>query len=287
MLNKTIVLGAAIAVTLLTTGPGTANVEASFALRPSFDSTANWLKPASTLAAAGTALSTGVHSTVVLEASLDPHPVVTLRPSAPLSIGDYGLFGSVALPMGTLPATKQWRSVSATDFTTQYGAHCRTAACATGVDGLLTKAALKAEGQPALEALTLINSSVNHLIRYRSDAADHWATPVETAARGSGDCEDFAIAKLWLLRSIGYGPEQLQLVILRDTRTTAFHAVLAVHVNGRRYILDNLSNRVLTDDALKAYVPIESFAGDKTFIHGFAKKPVAPPTLAAEIQPAS
>ena len=54
MLNKTIVLGAAIAVTLLTTGPGTANVEASFALRPSFDSTANWLKPASTLAAAGT-----------------------------------------------------------------------------------------------------------------------------------------------------------------------------------------------------------------------------------------
>ena len=76
-------------------------------------------------------------------------------------------------------------------------------------------------------------------------------------------------------------------MILRDTRTTAFHAVLAVHVNGRRYILDNLSNRVLTDDALKAYVPIESFAGDKTFIHGFAKKPVAPPTLAAEIQPAS
>ena len=76
-------------------------------------------------------------------------------------------------------------------------------------------------------------------------------------------------------------------MILRDTRTSAFHAVLAVHVNGQRYILDNLSNRVLTDEVLKAYVPIESFAGDKTFIHGFAHKPAAMPTLAAEIRPAS
>jgi predicted transglutaminase-like cysteine proteinase len=287
VLNKTVVLGAAIAATLLMTGPGAANVEASLVLRPAFDSAANWLKPASTLAAAGTAISAGVHSTIVLEASLEPHPVVTPRPSAPVPAGDYGLFGSVALPMSTLPATKQWRSVSATDFTTQYGAHCTSAACATGIGALLARAALKAEGQPALEALTLVNSSVNHLIRYRSDANDHWATPVETAARGSGDCEDFAIAKLWLLRSIGYTPSQLQLVILRDTRTRAFHAVLAVHVNGQRYILDNLSNRVLTDGALKAYVPIESFAGNKTFIHGFAKKPAAKPTLAAEIRPAA
>ena len=220
----------------------------------------------------------------MLEASLDPRPVVTLRPNAQIPSGDYGLFGSVALPMGTLPATKQWRSVSATDFTTQYGAHCQTAACGRGVDAMLTRAALKAEGQPALEALTLINSSVNRLIRYRADAGDHWATPVETAARGAGDCEDFAIAKLWLLRSIGYTPDQLQLVILRDTRTSVFHAVLAVHVNGERYILDNLSNRVLTDGMLKAYVPIESFAGDKTFIHGFDGGPTTNPNLAARIQ---
>lgn len=286
MLNKSIVLGLAAVVTLLATGPGAANVEPSFTLRPAFTTTANWLKPVSTLAAAGSAVSAGVHATIVLEASLDPRPVVTLRPNAQIPSGDYGLFGSVALPMGTLPATKQWRSVSATDFTTQYGAHCQTAACGRGVDAMLTRAALKAEGQPALEALTLINSSVNHLIRYRADAGDHWATPVETAARGAGDCEDFAIAKLWLLRSIGYTPDQLQLVILRDTRTSVFHAVLAVHVNGERYILDNLSNRVLTDGMLKAYVPIESFAGDKTFIHGFDGRPTAKPNLAARIQPA-
>jgi len=155
------------------------------------------------------------------------------------------------------------------------------------ISHLLMEAALLAQRQPALDAMTTINSSVNHLIRYRADQADIWATPVETAARGAGDCEDFAIAKLWLLRSIGYTADQLQLVVLKDTRHNVYHAVLAVHLNGQSYILDNLSNRVLTDDALKAYVPIESFAGDKTFIHGFAKKRAAPPTLAAEIQPAS
>jgi len=46
-----------------------------------------------------------------------------------------------------------------------------------------------------------------------------------------------------------------------------------VHVNGRNYILDNMSNRVSTDAAYANYKPIESFAGDRTFIHGFATKP--------------
>jgi len=252
-------------------------------LRPAFSTTGNWLT--NVIVARGAAFSSA--PAAVLEASVEIRPMPRTLAAPPVGAGEYGLFGSVALPIGALPATKQWQRVSSSDFAGEYGAHCAIAACQSGISHLLMEAALLAQRQPALDAMTTINSSVNHLIRYRSDAADHWATPVETAARGSGDCEDFAIAKLWLLRSIGYGPEQLQLVILRDTRTTAFHAVLAVHVNGRRYILDNLSNRVLTDDALKAYVPIESFAGDKTFIHGFAKKPVAPPTLAAEIQPAS
>src|SRR5690242_13558753 len=118
MLNKTNIVGLAAALILLSTGPGAAGVEAPFTLRPAFAGTANWLKPVSTLAASGTAASTMIRSTVVLEANLDARPIVAMRPAVPA--GDYGLFGSVALPMGALPASKQWRSVSATDFTTQY-----------------------------------------------------------------------------------------------------------------------------------------------------------------------
>jgi predicted transglutaminase-like cysteine proteinase len=200
--------------------------------------------------------------------------------------GEYGLFGSVALPIGTLPATRQWQRVSSVDFTRQYGAHCAVAACRSGVSKLLMQAALVAQRQPALDAMTTINSSVNHLIRYRADRADVWSTPVETATRGAGDCEDFAIAKLWLLRSIGYTAEQLQLVVLKDTRHNAYHAVLAVHLNGQSYILDNLSSRVLPDGVLKNYVPIESFSGSKSFIHGFARKPIETAALTGAAQPA-
>ena len=76
--------------------------------------------------------------------------------------------------------------------------------------------------------------------------------------------------------------------MLKDTRHNAYHAVLAVHLNGQSYILDNLSSRVLPDGSLKNYVPIESFSGTKSFIHGFARKPavVVTAALTGDVQPA-
>ena len=38
------------------------------------------------------------------------------------------------------------------------------------------------------------------------------------ARMGAGDCEDFAIAKYWLLSSLGVADEQLQMVVLQHTR---------------------------------------------------------------------
>ena len=259
MLNKTIVLGLAMLMTLAGIAPSGASLRYDVsALRPTIAAGGNWLLP---MAEARTET-----------ASLDPTVPSIAQPA--IRGGDYGLFGSVALPISALPATKQWLRVSATDFTAQYGARCVTTACTTGVGGRLRQAALLAKGKPALEAMGIITRSVNTLIRYRSDKADIWSTPVETAARGAGDCEDYAIAKMWLLRSIGYSADQLQLVVLKNTRSNAYHAVLAVHVDGKRYILDNLSSKVLPDAALTAYVPIQSFSGNSSFIHGFAKKPI-------------
>src|SRR6185436_11837930 len=55
-------------------------------------------------------------------------------------------------------------------------------------------------GQPVSERLNAINSRVNQRIRYVIDqisdgVPDYWQTPLETVARGTGDCEDFAILK--------------------------------------------------------------------------------------------
>jgi predicted transglutaminase-like cysteine proteinase len=264
-----------VSVLLVVAGLGSANASIDpnqVELRPAFAANGNWLQPKFNLASSGSAIA-GNPTVTVLEANLKPAPVAVPRAS------NYGLFGSVALPISSLPAGRNWTRVSATDFTSQYGAHCNASACSGGVGLMLKKAALMAEAKPTMDALSLINSSVNNLIRYRADASDKWATPIETAASGTGDCEDYAIAKMWLLRSIGYRADQLQLVVLRDTRTTAFHAVLAVHVGETSYILDNISSRVLPDTMLKNYVPIESFAGNRMFIHGFARKPVQTASL--------
>jgi predicted transglutaminase-like cysteine proteinase len=53
-----------------------------------------------------------------------------------------------------------------------------------------------------------INVAVNGCVSYALDplaapGCDLWSTPFETLARGTGDCEDFAIAKFYLLLASG------------------------------------------------------------------------------------
>ena len=38
--------------------------------------------------------------------------------------------------------------------------------------------------------------------------ADYWATPLESMARGAGDCEDYTIAKYFTLRELGVAPHR-------------------------------------------------------------------------------
>lgn len=59
---------------------------------------------------------------------------------------------------------------------------------------------------PLVERIAFVNAEINRRIAYRADAddgGDRWATPCETLARGCGDCEDFAIAKHFLLDACG------------------------------------------------------------------------------------
>ena len=63
-----------------------------------------------------------------------------------------------------------------------------------------------------------VNMLLNGL-RYASDMEttgeeDHWDTPLEFLARGAGDCEDFAIAKYFMLLETGTPPELLRLAFV-------------------------------------------------------------------------
>ena len=94
---------------------------------------------------------------------------------------------------------------------------------------------------------------------YRTDdvvwgVPEYWATPEEFLEK-SGDCEDYAITKYYAMRSLGVSADKLRVVAVKDTIRGIGHAVLAIFINDKAYILDNLSPYVLEHTVLKNYRP--------------------------------
>lgn len=111
---------------------------------------------------------------------------------------------------------------------------------------------------------------------YRTDmdvykVADYWATPAEFLAR-SGDCEDYAITKFYALVKLGVDPESMRIVALRDTIRNLAHAVLVVYVDNDAYVLDNLTDLVLTHKRYQHYWPQYSVNGIYRWAHIRPKK---------------
>ena len=71
--------------------------------------------------------------------------------------------------------------------------------------------------------------------------------PLLTLTTGSGDCEDYAIAKFVALRRAGIAPEDLRIVIMRDTIGGEDHAVAAVRLDGHWLTLDNRRMAMVED----------------------------------------
>jgi predicted transglutaminase-like cysteine proteinase len=115
--------------------------------------------------------------------------------------------------------------------------------------------------QAPLAKLRAVNRFVNQW-RPRSDVnnfdqADFWSSPL-TFLRRSGDCEDYAIIKYVSLRQMGFDPERLRIVIVRDRLRDVAHAVLAAQVGEDVYILDNLFQAVLPQMRVRQYQPYYS-----------------------------
>jgi predicted transglutaminase-like cysteine proteinase len=110
----------------------------------------------------------------------------------------------------------------------------------------------RARQHDGLARLGEVNRAINLEIRPAADidlykVEDFWSSPLQTLAAGAGDCEDYAIAKFVALREAGVPPGDLRLIILRDARTQADHAVVAVRVAHRWHILDSRRLIMLED----------------------------------------
>ena len=116
----------------------------------------------------------------------------------------------------------------------------------------------KAKGKSPMDLLRYVNSFWNTW-PYKEDIVnwgveDYWAIPAEFLKK-SGDCEDYAIVKYFTLKELGIPSENMRIVVVRDTVRNLAHAVLAVYLNGDAYILDNLSNAVLSHSRIRQYSP--------------------------------
>ena len=96
---------------------------------------------------------------------------------------------------------------------------------------------LLADNLGSRRKLGAVNSFMNRW-PYRQDrelygSSEHWATPREFMSR-AGDCEDYAIAKYFALRQVGFGLDDLRIVILRDEIRNVGHAAKRTSISGGR-----------------------------------------------------
>lgn len=106
-----------------------------------------------------------------------------------------------------------------------------------------------------------INRAINLAIRPTSDMAqygqiDVWSSPLVTFATGAGDCEDYAIAKFVALRMAGVSPDDLRIVVIRDTIRGEDHAVAMARLDGHWLTLDNRRMAMVEDADVRNYRPL-------------------------------
>jgi predicted transglutaminase-like cysteine proteinase len=167
------------------------------------------------------------------------------------------VFGSVALKVGNTRLDDRWHRVEQ-----------------ARIDGPSGRYARSLGDRGKLERLEAVNWYVNRRVQFVEDREqwgrpDVWSSAAETLRRGRGDCEDYAIAKLQLLRRAGFSDRDLYLAIVKDLVSRQDHAVLVVRAAGRMYVLDNGTDQVLDSEALRDYRPILTFASYGTWTHGY------------------
>lgn len=178
------------------------------------------------------------------------------------------VFGSVALAVPRSPLDYRWRKVERARV---------GGAPAAFASGLRNRA--------SFDRLDAVNRYVNSRVVFTDDirqyrTADLWSSAGETLRRGRGDCEDYAIAKLQLLRRAGFADRDLYLVVVKDLVRRSDHAVLVVRAEGRMLLLDNGTDRIADAASAQDYRPVLSFAAGRVWTHGYQRS--QPPITIAQ-----
>lgn len=193
----------------------------------------------------------------IMERSLAVRPTYGWTPASP---DRPDIFGSTALPIARTQLDAKWR---------------RATAGFSGAVAISRQIAEARQVDSAMAQVQLVNGWVNRRIQFVNDIrssgqSDLWSGAAETIARGHGDCEDYAITKLQLLKALGFADEDLYLSVVKDVVRRADHAILVVRVDGRFLVLDNNVDRVLEAHEVSDYRPLITYAASgKAWTHGY------------------
>lgn len=133
-----------------------------------------------------------------------------------------------------------------------------------------------ARGREA-ELLQTVNDAINKRVIWLDDlvhwgAEDYWATPAESIGSAGGDCEDYSIAKYYLLKELGVPLARLRITYVRALRLKVqAHMVLAYYASpdAEPLILDNLDPQVRPASQRADLEPVYSFNDDEVqFVQG-------------------
>jgi len=195
------------------------------------------------------------------------------RSSPGVASGRPDVFGSVALSVGRTSLDKRWRAVAG-----------------QRVGGAAAVYAASLRDHSEVARVEAVNRYVNRRVEFVDDSrqygrADLWSAASETLRRGRGDCEDYAIAKLQMLRAAGVSDRDLYLVIAKDLVRRADHALLVVRAGGRMLVLDNGTDTILNADNPGDYRPVLTFAANGAWTHGYRRSMPSIAIAASTIAP--
>lgn len=137
------------------------------------------------------------------------------------------------------------------------------------------------QNESDIKKLNTVNTWING-IKYKSDkqiygVSDYWATMYEFVGRGKGDCEDYTIAKYYILKELGISPERMKFtyVIYRNRRGKRISHMVLAYLKVPKpkkkkdiLILDNNNRLLLTaakrDDLVRVVKMINGDTGAKS-----------------------
>ncbi|MCZ4330608.1 transglutaminase-like cysteine peptidase [Castellaniella denitrificans] len=188
-----------------------------------------------------------------------------------LSRGLTALALCLALAWGPAPAVTFDPGALASYARQHYGAKAGRAVEAW--QAMLAQAA----GLDEQEKLRMVNGFWNNALIGGEDISiwgqvDYWATPLQSLAKGAGDCEDYVIGKYFSLLHLGVAPEKLRFVYVRAQvgSQSIAHMVLGYYPQPQAepLVLDSLVDRIQPAHNRPDLTPVFSFNAQGVYIPG-------------------